>query len=195
VANLFTSTNYPETEPAEIVAGDRVAWKRTDLGTDYDPSSYALKYSARLEDSGSTEIEITASESGTDYIIEVGQSTTSGYGAGIYHWQAYITRSSDSERITVDSGTWEVIANRDSATTDPRNHIKKVLDAIEAVIEGRASKDQSGYSIAGRSLSRTPIPELLMLRDRYKEEWNRAQRAERIANNLGHSGRVLTRFQ
>ncbi len=195
MANLFTSTNYPETEPAEIVAGDRVAWKRTDLGTDYDPSSYALKYSARLEDSGSTEIEITASESGTDYIIEVGQSTTSSYGAGIYHWQAYITRSSDSERITVDSGTWEVIANRDSATTDPRNHIKKVLDAIEAVIEGRASKDQSGYSIAGRSLSRTPIPELLMLRDRYKEEWNRAQRAERIANNLGHSGRVLTRFQ
>ena len=78
MANLFTSTNYPETEPAEIVAGDRVAWKRTDLGTDYDPSSYALKYSARLEDSGSTEIEITASESGTDYIIEVGQSTTSG---------------------------------------------------------------------------------------------------------------------
>ncbi|SVB39067.1 uncharacterized protein METZ01_LOCUS191921, partial [marine metagenome] len=31
------STSYSETEPAEIVAGDRVAWKRTDLRTDYDP--------------------------------------------------------------------------------------------------------------------------------------------------------------
>ena len=193
MANLFDSTNYPETEPTQIIAGDRAAWKRTDLGTDYAPASYSLKYSARLEDSGSTEIEITASESGSDYIVEVGQSTTAAYTAGVYHWQAYITRTSDSERVTVDSGTWEVIANRDAATSDPRNHVKKVLDAIESVIEGRASKDQESYSIQGRSLSRTPIADLVVLRDRYRAEWVREQRAERIKNNLGHSGVIKVR--
>ena len=193
MANLFDSTNYPETEPTQIIAGDRAAWKRTDLGTDYAPASYSLKYSARLEDSGSTEIEITASESGSDYIIEVGQSTTTAYTAGVYHWQAYITRTSDSERVTVDSGTWEIKANRDAATTDPRNHVKKVLDAIESVIEGRASKDQESYSIQGRSLSRTPIAELITLRDKYRAEWVREQRAERIKNNLGHSGVIKVR--
>ena len=194
MANLFNSTNYPGIEPSQIVAGDRVSWKRTDLGTDYSPSSYALTYSARLESGGSTEISITASESGLDYIVEVGASTSAAYTVGVYHWQAYITRSSDSERITVNNGTWEVLTNRDAAVTDPRSHVEKVIDAIEAVIEGRASQDQAGYSIAGRSLSRTPIPELLMLRDRYRAEYVRLQRSEAISRGLGHSGRILTRF-
>jgi len=42
MANLFDSTNYPETEPLKIFSGDRAAWKRTDLGTDYAPASYSL---------------------------------------------------------------------------------------------------------------------------------------------------------
>ena len=193
MANLFDSTNYPETEPLKIFSGDRAAWKRTDLGTDYAPASYSLKYSARLENDGATEIEITASESGSDYVVEVGQSTTAAFRVGIYHWQAYIIRTSDSERVTVDSGTWEVVVNRDAATSDPRNHVKIVLDAIEATIEGRASKDQESYSIQGRSLSRTPIAELVALRDKYRAEWVREQRAERIKNNLGHSGIIKVR--
>ena len=152
MANLFDSSNYPETEPAQFTAGDRITWKRTDLGADYAPASYALKYSARLENSGATEIEITASESGSDYIVEVGQSTSASYKAGVYHWQAYITRTSDSERITIDSGTWEIKPNRDTTASDPRSHAKIVLEAIEKVIEGRATKDQENYSIQGRSL-------------------------------------------
>jgi hypothetical protein len=194
MANLFDSTNYPTTEPSDIIAGDRIAWKRSDLDSDYPIASYSLKYSARLENAGSTEIEITATESGSDYIVEVGQATTAAYTAGVYHWQAYIIRTSDSERITVDSGTWEVKANRDAATTDPRNHVKKVLDSIEATIEGRASKDQESYSIAGRSLGRTPIADLILLRDKYRTEYVREQRAERVANGLGHSGIIKTRF-
>lgn len=193
MANLFDSTNYPETEPLKIISGDRAAWKRTDLGTDYAPASYSLKYSARLEGSGATSIDITASESGSDYIIEVGQSVSTTYTAGTYHWQAYIIRTSDNERLTVDSGTWEIISNRDAATSDPRNHIKIVLDNIEAVLEGRSSKDQENYSIQGRSLSRTPIPDLMVLRDRYKAMYVQEKRAERIKNNLGHSGIIKVR--
>lgn len=193
MANLFDSSNYPETEPAQFTAGDRVTWKRTDLGVDYAPASYALKYAARMENSGATEIEITASESGSDYIVEVGQTTSAGFKAGVYHWQAYITRTSDAERITIDSGTWEIKPNRDTTASDPRNHVKRVLDSIEAVIEGRATRDQENYSIQGRSLSRTPIPDLLILRDRYKAEYVREQRAERIKNNLGHSGIIKVR--
>ncbi len=194
MANLFDSTNYPTTEPGTIIAGDRIAWKRSDLDSDYPIASYSLKYSARLENAGSTEIEITASESGSDYIVEVGQATTAAYTAGVYHWQAYIIRSTDSERITVDSGTWEVKANRDAATTDPRGHVKKVLDAIEATIEGRASKDQEKYAIQGRELWRTPVADLILLRDKYRAEYVRETRNERIANGLGHGGIIKTRF-
>lgn len=194
MGNLFDTANYPTAEPAELIAGDRWAWKRTDLGGDYAPASYALTYSARLEATGATEITITASESGNDYIVEVAAATTAAYTVGVYHWQAYITRTSDSERVTVDKGTFEVIADRDNATTDPRTHIKITLDAIEAVIESRATKDQESYSINGRSLSRTPLKDLLMFRDKYKTEYAQEQRKEAIANGKGHNGRVLVRF-
>jgi hypothetical protein len=194
MANLFDTTNYPTTEPSTIIAGDRLAFKRTDLDSDYPVATYSLKYSARLENGGSTEISFTASESGNDYIVEVAAATTAAYTVGIYHWQAYIIRTTDSERITIDSGTWEIKANRDIATTDPRSHIKKVLDAIESVIENRATLDQENYSIQGRSLGRTPIADLLLLRDKYRAEYVSAQRAERISNGLGHSGIIKVRF-
>ena len=34
-----------------------------------------------------------------------------------------------------------------------------MLDAIDALLAGRATKDQMGYSIAGRSITRIPLPE------------------------------------
>lgn len=192
--NSFDSSSYPSTEPKSLIAGDRWAWKRTDLGADYPPASYALTYSARLESSGVTEIAITASELGDNYIVEVASVTTAGYTAGIYHWQAYITRSADSERITVDSGTFTVVADRDSSTTDPRSHVKITLDAIEAVIENRASKDQESYTINGRSLTRTRLSDLITLRDKYSVLYAKEKKQERIANGLGSNSRVLVRF-
>jgi len=194
MANLFDSNNYPTTEPTVIVGGDRLAWKRTTLSSDYPAADYELQYSARLENSGSTQIAITATSSGNDYIVEVGRSVTGLYAVGVYHWQAYIVRNSDSERITIDKGSWKVEPNRVTTNTDPRGHVKKVLDAIEATIEGRASKDQESYSIQGRSLGRTPIADLILLRDRYKAEYVRETRNERIANGLGHGGIIKTRF-
>lgn len=194
MSNLFDSANYPTTEPETLIAGDRWAWKRTDLGSDYPPASYALSYSARREGTGDPEISITANESGSEYHVEVAAATTATYRDGTYHWQAYITRTSDSERVTVARGTWVVKANRDADNVDPRGHVKKVLDAIEAVIEGRATLDQESYSIAGRSLSRTPIADLLVLRDKYKAELARETAAERVARGLGNQTKVLVRF-
>ena len=67
--NAFDSDNFATVEPEVLTIGDRWVWKRTDLGTDYPPSSYALSYSARLQGAGSTAISITASESGDDYLV------------------------------------------------------------------------------------------------------------------------------
>ena len=200
MANLFSSTNYPTNEPTleefgiPIVAGDYTAWKRTDLGSDYAPDSYSFSYKARLEDSGSTVISITASESGTDYLVEIGQSTTSSYTVGIYHWDAYITRTSDSERVRVDYGQWQVVPNLSTSTSDPRSHNKKVLDAIRAVIENRATQDQMSYSIAGRSLSRMGPDDLFMFEGIYQSKVLKEQRQLRIKEGLGNDGIILSRL-
>lgn len=189
MGNLFDTTNYPQTEPKELIVADRWAWKRTDLGADYAPASYTLSYSCRLEGAAQQTFSITASASGSDYLVEVSSTTTKNYTVGRYHWQAYITRNSDSERVMIDYGTWELKPNRVTSYADPRSHARKVLDAIEAVIEGRATKDQESYTIGDRSLSRTPIPELLQLRKEYQAEV-RVENLKEAARN-GKAGNKL----
>lgn len=192
--NLFDSANYPTTEPESFIAGDRVAWKRTDLGIDYPIASYGLTYSARLDSDAKIKINITATESATDYIVEVPQATTAAWTPGIYRWQAYITRTSDSERVTVDSGTFRVIANRVLSTADTRSTAKIIVDAIEAVIQRRATVDQEQYTINGRSLVRTSIPDLIVLRDKYMSILNGEINAERIRNGLKSKNHIAVRF-
>ena len=194
MANLFDTANAATTEPEKIVAGDRLIFKRTDLHADYANSAYTLKYSARLEASGSTEIEITASASGEDYLVEVASATTASYSTGVYRWQAYITRNSDSQRLTLDSGTWEVIANRDASTADPRSHARIMLEKIESILEGRAASDVNSYSINGRSLTKIPIPELLQFRAAYRAEWLREIRKERAENGVGTGAVIKVQF-
>ena len=79
---------------------------------------------------------------------------TASYTAGDYRWHAYTTRNSDSERLTIDSGTFEVVANRSASTADLRSHVKIMLDKIESILEGRADGDVAAYSINGRSLTK-----------------------------------------
>jgi hypothetical protein len=59
--------------------------------------------------------------------------------------------------------------------SEQRTHAKRVLDAIEAVLENRANLDQQSYTVEGKRLDRTPISELLKLRREYQAEYNLEQ--------------------
>jgi hypothetical protein len=113
---------------------------------------------------------------------------------GIYQWSAYITKTSDSNRIQIDSGTWEVVENKAVSTADPEPYEKKVLDAIQAVIQGRATQDQMSYSIAGRSLSRMDPDDLHKWESLYKGKWLKLKRMQRARAGLGHDGIIKTRL-
>lgn len=182
MSNAFDSTNYPSTEPDELVVGDRWMWKRTDLGADYPPTLYSLKYSLRKDvATPSTEIEINATGSGTDYLIEIASATTAGYTSGRYRWQAYITRTSDSQRIKIASGVFVLKVNADAdASTDERSHARKCLDSIEAAIEAFASDTVQTYTITtgtgSRTVTKRNVTELLKLRDDYRANVNAEER-------------------
>ena len=197
MANLFDTDNVPTTEPATIVAGDLLQWKRTDLGTDYANGSYTLSYKARLEGTSagsSVVLTLTASASGDDYLVSVAAGTTVNYSTGVYRWQAYITRNSDSARLTIDSGTFEVLENRSINTSDPRSHVKVMLDKVESILEGRADGDVAAYSINGRSLTKLGITDLLMWRDRYRADYLREVHRERALNGTATGSTVVARF-
>ena len=68
------------------------------------------------------------------------------------------------------------------------------MDNIEAVLENRATQDQMSYSIAGRSLSRMSVDDLLTFRDRYKTEYNEEIKRARIKNNQDTGNTIKVRF-
>ena len=105
-----------------------------------------------------------------------------------------MTRSSDSARVKLEEGFVEIQDNYATTTASVRSHAKIVLDSIEAVIENRANIDQASMSIAGRSLSRMSIDELLTFRDRYKAEYLKEVKQLRIKNNRGSGNTIKVNF-
>lgn len=192
--NLFNSQNIADNEPFELTIGDLWQWKRPDLFQAYG-SGYSLSYKFNCDSGGggSHTFTINASTGSDNYNISVGSSTTANYNPHNYLWQAYITRSSDSERIKVDNGKLTLISNFVSDTSDQRSHAKKVLDAIESVIEGTASRKEASYSIAGRSLSLTPIASLLSLRAQYRALYKNEVYRDRIKSGKPTGKIIKTR--
>ncbi len=194
-------------EPLEIIIGDTLSWVRrnveayavNDDGTIEETEikaseGWALKFVAvgRL---GAFSITASAdSEVADDFIFAVAAAPTAAYISGDYQWQLVATKT--TTRYTIAVGRLTVLDNLANRTTlyDNRSHVKKVLDAIEAVLEGRATRQDQAYTIAGRSLSLTPIPDLIKLRAVYKREYEGEIAAANIAMGRGSKRKILTRF-
>ena len=192
MANIFTET--PEKEPISFYKGETVVWKRTDIGADYAPSSYSMVWEASLESNGSTRFSATVTESGTEYTFTLDNSATAGYTAGDYIWFLKVLQTSDSETLVIDSGKLTVKDNYFATTGDTRSHAKVMVDKLESLLEGKADADVSSYSIAGRSLNKLTVEELLKWRDYYKAEYQREIQEFRIGNNEGSGSIVKVRF-
>lgn len=189
----MTTTTNPE--PTELRAGDPWTWRRDDLTADYPASAWNLVYWFKNEAGG---FAITASADGDEFVVDETSDDTEARAAGVYSWQARAENiATPSTRHIVASGTLRVLQNLFTGAAgdayDGRSHARKVLAAVEAVIEGRATKDQQAYSIAGRALTRTPLPELLALRDRYRLAVAREDQAAGVPNNVGATAYVQFR--
>ena len=164
--------DIPEKEPFSFIAGDTVKWTKT-LDDYLASDSWVLTYYLVMDGDQKT---IVATTSGDDHLITITAADSANYTPGIYHYQARVTKG--SEAYTVAEGAIEVKPNFEAQTSgyDNRSHVKKTVDALEAVILGKASKDQLSYSIAGRSISRLSPGELIEWRDTYRAEYNKELR-------------------
>jgi hypothetical protein len=154
-------------EPTQVRAGDTWQWRREDLAANYPAPTWTLSYVFK---NAVKAFSFSATADGAFFAINVPSAETTDNPAGFYRWAAQVANG--DERHTVGTGTTEVLANvfdTPDAPQDTRSKERRILDAIEAVIESRASKDQERYQIAGRELWRTPIKDLLMLRDDYAQ--------------------------
>lgn len=89
-----------------------------------------------------------------------------------------------------------LVEGQDGMADEPETptHAQKVLAAIEAVLENRATQDQDSLSIGNRQLRRTPIADLLLLRDKYKSEVAIENNRSLIASGRKTRNRIKVRF-
>lgn len=177
----------PTLEPASLNAGDTAKWLKS-LPDYLAGEGWALSY--ELVNAGQR-ITFNATAQGDDFLVQVAATTTAAWAPGDYDWRSKVSRT--GEVFTVGSGRISVAPTFGTAV-DARSHARKTLDAIEATLEGRATSSTAEYEIAGRRLKHIPIPELLTLRDRYRQEVVAEDTAARIQAGLGNPGRIYVRF-
>ena len=194
MANLFDTDNAPTIEPDQIVIGDRVTWRKKNLGSDYPSTAYTVAYVSRISSGGGThEFTVTGTADGNDYLFTITSVASADFDKGHHHWQLEITRTSDSERVVTQTGSWDIITDLDN-NVDPRTHAEIMVDKIETVLQGRADADVLSYSINGRSLSKIPPQELVEWRDYYRREAAMQHRKDHIKNGRATSASIKVRF-
>lgn len=188
------AADTPTRIPDQLRAGDTLKWS---FGhNDYLPGDSWVLTTEFVNSAGTVDEQVAAitdPDDATRFLSTVAVATTAAWAAGDVYWISYVTKS--GERFTLCDGTLEVSSDLAVvASHDARSHVKKTLDAIEATIEGTASKTQASYSIEGRSLSRWSFDELVMLRDKYRAKYKRELNAARAKKGLPRRDRAHIRF-
>ena len=135
-----------------------------DVALAYPPFS-ADEWSATLYLRGASAITLNAQADSFRFYASAEE--TGSWKPGIY---IYAVRLSAGARVVeMETGTVQILPDIASLTEehDARSQNRRILDAITAVLERRATQDQEKYRINNRELWRTPIPELLALKNHY----------------------------
>jgi len=131
-------------------------------GGDYPATDYSLTL---VLVSSEGKLTATSTASGKNHLLSFATDTLS---SGRYDYQ--LKAIADGFCRTIKTGATYAFTDF-SATTltthDGRSHVKKVFDALEATIEGRASKTQMFQTVGGVQIQHLPHDQLVDLRDRY----------------------------
>lgn len=180
--------DIPTTEPLFAIAGDTLKFLRS--VPDYPASAgWSLGYTLVEKNH---KITFGSTASGDDYLVNVSAATTATWAAHQYAWRAQVSKA--GEVYTVGEGRIEIKASFAGNHFDTRSVARQGLEAIEAYLINVDNFQASQYEIAGRSLRRYSMTELLALRDRFKAEVLREEAAQRVANGLPDTRRVFVRF-
>lgn len=196
MVNLFDQNNALTTEPTSVVIGTLVQWKRADLSEVYAPASYDLIYNIRLKNGAGVDKSVTATTAADgSFLTSLTSNLTTTMVAGDYVWQAFISRKSDSAKVSVGTGELTLLSNLDQNGADNRSHAQIMVAKIQSLLEGKADKDVSSYSIQGRSLAKMNVNDLMMWRDYYRKEVAKEKQDAMIAAGKPSNATVKVRFR
>lgn len=145
-------------------------------------------YTCRYDFRGPSVFYVEASVSSDSYVLALGYADTADLLPGQYIYVGYVTLTSTSVRTEADSGVLNILANPATKT-----QARVILDALEALIEGRATQDQRTTAIGDVQLQFMAAADLM----KWRNYW-RAEVASETASALQAEGAatsvVLARF-
>lgn len=139
--------------PGELIAGD--TWKFSVAHASYPAPTWSL--AVFLQNAGAG-YQADGVANGSSFDVTVTAAVSRGIVPGRYTATARFTKG--SEVRSVPAGWVTVRAATGKSAADLRSYARRVLDAVQATLEGRASSDQLAVAINGRSISRIPLGEL-----------------------------------
>lgn len=167
--------------PRELAAGDTVTLSLASFSAAYPVDEFDLSLSLKL--AAAAAITVAFADVGG---IHTGALALTDSSAGTYLWTLRATAKVGAASQVIGRGS--IVVRPDMAKDgDMRSHAEKMLASIEALLEGRATKDVNQYSIAGRSLTKMTVDELMRWRTHYRAEVRAARNA-----TLPNGGRKIT---
>jgi hypothetical protein len=166
--------------PLEITIGETLEFEKD--FADFPADEWTVIYYLRGAGTG---IDIAGTPDGTTHCFTAPTTDTDNLTAGLYYYQAIATK--DGEKHKVDEGTTTAIASlaalNTSNTYDGRSNAKKIVDAIDAMMDEKATADQKRYKIGAagseRELERLTMSELLEARKFYAKIVNAENRRKK----------------
>lgn len=181
----------PTQEPERVRAGTTWQWRREDLTVDFPATAWTLKYWLK---NATQHFEIVATADGAMFAISVLPANNSAVIPGNYRMIGAVEDGGAANRFEVYNEEIAVDAAYANTTViDDRTHARKVVEAIEALIEGRASKDQEEITIGHTMLKRIPLKDLREFRDYYRGKVREEDLRDAAAQGRG-GAKVLGRF-
>jgi hypothetical protein len=179
----------PSTEPTSITAGDSAAWTRS--LADYSASDgWTLSYAFIKVKVPAAPLLITATASGSDFLVSLTPADTQFWPDGEYNGQGYVTKA--GERHTVWTGSLEVMPDYVTAgAVETRSVARRILDFIEASFEKIVQKQVVEATIEGVQLRFRTLKELQEARDYWLDK---VLAEDAVATGGGPRRCILTRF-
>lgn len=192
----MSQRDLPSYEPREFAAGETPRW--TKALADFPASDgWALDYYLRGAGAG---FDVSATADGDGFVVEVPAASTENLTPGNYRWQGWVSKGAEQYKVVdapvvVKRGFVGVAA---ATVVETRSEVKQILDAIDALLKGKATKDQQQYTIAGgggyRMLMRIPVGELIQLRKEYARLYAAERRRERARRGGSPFSTIKVRF-
>lgn len=181
-------------EPDEIVVGTSASWL-LNLPYYLPADGWVVTYGFVSASQKST--TITGSDNGDGcHLIALATTDTGSWIPDLMYYEAFAAQSTSGQRVKVREGRLTVAPDlsAQAASYDNRSHVKKVLDAINALLEGRAGKDVDSYTVNGRSLVKMKPPELLAWKSKYEGWYQLELNAEKVKRGDNTGRKIRTRF-